>query len=137
MDFEQAKPLVRSRCWGMCEGCGKFGLHLDVHHRQPRQAGGVHGEASEIANDVRNLLALCTACHDETEHGQTWELTEALGWRLPKWVADPLVVPALIHTVNGYGWHQLTKSNGYQWVDWDVTHVRSWRDRELPSIRTA
>lgn len=120
--LEQAKQLVRARCWGMCEGCGQFGHHLDVHHRQARQAGGVHGAAAEVANAVPNLLALCRSCHDETEHHETWKLTEALGWRIPKHVAEPWSVPALIHTVQGRAWWRLTPEAGFDWIDWDLSH---------------
>ena len=93
MDLERAKVQVKARSHGMCEGCGKFGKILQVHHRQARQMGGVSGEAADVANDVRNLLALCQACHDETEHAETWDLAEQLGWRIPKWVPDPHPVP--------------------------------------------
>jgi len=125
-DLEAAKQLVRSRCYGMCEGCGRFGLPLDVHHRQARQIGGVHGEAHGIANDVRNQLALCRGCHDETEHERTWDLTEQLGWRIPKWVRDPLAVPALIFTVNGHAWWRLTLEAGFDWIDWEVSRRLSY-----------
>lgn len=77
----------------------------------------MHGAAADTANDVRNILALCRACHDETEHGQTWDLTEAIGWRVPKFVVEPALVPALLHTVNGYAWHFLTLDVGYLWMD--------------------
>lgn len=117
MDLEQAQQRVRARCWGMCEGCGRFGLRLDVHHRQARQAGGVSGKAERVANAEPNLLAFCRSCHDETEHHETWELTERIGWRIPKYVSDPWSVPARIHTVNGDGWWQLTKDAGYRWID--------------------
>lgn len=127
MELEVARGLAKSRSWGMCEGCGQFGLHLDAHHRQARGAGGVHGEAARVANDVRNLLALCRSCHDETEHAQTWELTQRIGWRVPHYVADPLVVPALIHTVNGFGWWRLTSDAGYQWVDWSHDYRPSYQ----------
>lgn len=126
MDLEASKRLVRARSWGMCEGCGKFDRPLDVHHRQARQAGGVHGEAAEVANGVQNLLALCRWCHDETEHHETWDLTVALGWRIPKYVTDPLVVPALIYTVNGYAWWRLTPDAGYTWIDWEVSRRLSY-----------
>jgi hypothetical protein len=116
-DLDAAKRLVLARSWGRCEGCGKFGLRLDVHHRQARQAGGVSGEAEVLANSPPNLLALCRSCHDETEHHETWELTEGIGWRIPKFVTDPWSVPARIHTVNGYAWWQLTKEAGYRWID--------------------
>lgn len=78
--------------------------------------GGVHGLAAEIANDVRNLLALCRVCHDKTEHADTWAECLALGWRVGPG-ADPLTTPALIHTVNGTGWWLLTEDGGYRWID--------------------
>lgn len=126
MDAERFRELVLARSWGMCEGCGRFGLSLAAHHRQARGIGGVHGPAGERANDVRNGLALCSTCHDETEHAETWELTETIGWRIPHHVDNPLVVPALIHTVNGHAWWQLTEQSGYRWVDWDVTQRLSY-----------
>jgi hypothetical protein len=117
LEFEQSKLLVRRRSHGMCECCGAWGRPLDVHHRQARQSGGVSGEASEIANGVGNLLACCRSCHDETEHHETWELTERIGWRIPKYVTEPRAVPALLHTVNGFAWWQLTSDLGYRWID--------------------
>lgn len=102
---------------------------MQVHHRQARQMGGVAREAAVQANDVRNLLALCQACHDETEHAETWDLTEQLGWRIPKWVPDPLPVPTLIHTVNGRAWWQLTKDAGYRWLDLPAAHRITWDPR--------
>lgn len=127
VNLEAFRKLVKARSWGMCEGCGKFGLHLDPHHRQARGSGGVHGDAAEQANDPRNGLALCRTCHDETEHAETWELTQSIGWRIPKYVPDPLVVPALIHTVNGYGWWRLTNNAGYEWIDWASDHRPSYQ----------
>lgn len=118
--------LVRARSHGMCEGCGKFGLVLAVHHRQARGMGGVHRQGADIANDVRNALALCGPDHDQTEHGETWDLTEAVGWRIPKWVPDPHAVPALIYTVNGRAWWQLTEDAGYRWMDLTVDHRITW-----------
>jgi hypothetical protein len=126
----------------MCEGCGKFGLRLDVHHRQARQSGGVSGDAERVANAVPNQLALCRSCHDETEHSETWELTECIGWRMPKYVRDPWSVPARIHTVNGYGWWQLTNDAGYRWIDFPPAACLDYagdgfvlrRDRSLPPL---
>lgn len=120
MDWERARRLAKARAQGptgMCEGCGKWGMPLDPHHRQARGAGGVYGAAAETANDVRNILALCRPCHDETEHAESWAATQGIGWRIPKFVADPTEIPALIFTVNGYGWHFLTKDVGYLWMD--------------------
>ena len=88
--------------------------------------GGTSGVRAETLNHVENGLALCRGCHDETEHHETWDLTEQLGWRIPSYVADPLVVPCLIHTVNGYAWWRLTNDAGYQWIDWEVSRRLSY-----------
>jgi hypothetical protein len=82
--------------------------------------GGVHSVAAQDANDPRNLLALCTECHEETEHAETWQLTEEIGWRIPKWVNDTYAVPALLFTVNyhpGPDWYRLGQMGEYQWID--------------------
>lgn len=123
MKLEDAVALVRARAWGHCEGCGlPITGRLDPHHRKARGSGGVHRDAAAVANDVRNLLAVCRVCHDRTEHADTWAETEALGWRVPSW-RDSFATPALIHTANGYGWWHLTKEGGYLWADLDTT----WR----------
>jgi hypothetical protein len=126
VDLDKARALARARAYGLCEGCRQsYGRGLDPHHRKARGSGGVHRTAAVIANDIRNILALCRPCHDMTEAADTWSETEGKGWRVPSW-GDPFTTPALIHTVNGYGWWLLTESGGYQWVDlplhWRVTH---------------
>lgn len=125
--LETARLLARARSYGLCEGCSQHtGGKLDPHHRQARGSGGVHRQAAQVANHVCNLLALCRPCHDKTEAGDTWRETEGMGWRIPKWVANPHEIPALIFTVNGRGWWKLTPDGGYEWVDlpldWRVTH---------------
>lgn len=135
VDLETAARRVRQRSNGFCEGCGHRDP-LDVHHRQARGAGGVHGEAAEIANDIRNLLALCRVCHDSTEQAEDWLACIGIGWRIPHLVdLDPREVPALLWTVNGPGWWLLTDDAGYCWLDWsrwqritlDDLSARSWR----------
>lgn len=128
-------PLVKARAWGRCEACGAS-RPLDAHHRQARGMGGVGKDEALEANDVRNLLALCRSCHDETEHEQTWQLTEQLGWRIPKWHPSPLLVPALLRTVQGRGWHLLDDKAGYVWLDVPVAEPfppmspTEWADRQ-------
>lgn len=118
-----ASALARARAWDHCEGCGMtISGRLDPHHRKARRSGGVHGLAARVANDVRNLLALCRVCHDRTEHADTWAETEALGWRMPSW-RDPFGTPALLYTVNGHGWWLLTEEGGYRWAG----RERDWR----------
>lgn len=120
MSFETAKAIARARVYGLCEGCGWHGADsaLDAHHRMTRGSGGVHGAASAVSNDVRNLLMLCRVCHDRT-------LADApacieIGWVIERRSGvDPREVPALIYTVNGYGWWYLTEDGGYVW---DILH---------------
>lgn len=123
MKLEVSSAMARARAWGHCEGCGlSISGRFDPHHRKARGAGGVHRDAAAVANDVRNLLALCRICHDRTEHADSWAETEALGWRVPSW-RDPFITPCLIYTANGYGWWLLTPDGGYLWADREP----SWR----------
>jgi hypothetical protein len=113
--FEIAKALASARSYGLCEGCRIPG-RLDPHHRMTRGSGGVHGAASAVSNDVRNILMLCRPCHDRTLANAD-ECIE-MGWVIERRSGvDPLGVPAKIHTVNGYGWWYLTEDGGYQWAD--------------------
>lgn len=116
MRFEVAKALAQARSGGLCEGCRAF-THLDPHHRMTRGSGGVHGGAAAVSNSVDNLLMLCRACHDST-------LTDAdacieVGWVIERrsGVTEPGSIPALIHTVNGFGWWYLLADGGYRWAD--------------------
>ena len=115
MSFEVAKALASARSYGLCEGCRIPG-HLDPHHRMTRGSGGVHGAADGVSNDVRNLLMLCRICHDSTLADAPGCI--AIGWVIERRAGvDPRDVPALIHTVNGYGWWYLTENGGYRWAD--------------------
>lgn len=120
MDLERAVRITKLRAWGKCEGCGVMGLDLQAHHRQARGMGGVHSVAAQDANDPRNLLALCSVrCHPETEHADSWQATEQVGWRIPAFVEDAYAVPALLYTVNfvGQAWYLLGQNGGYKWLD--------------------
>lgn len=140
--LEASNRLVRLRCGGRCEGCGQHGP-VDVHHRRARGSGGVHGKAVEVANSVRNLLALCRACHDRTEDADEWEECQALGWRIShQFDVDPREVPALIYTAQGQAWWQLTEDACFVWIDWaksqrlssEALRDRAWRcPRYTPS----
>lgn len=114
MKYEVAKALAQARSFGLCEGCRAY-EPLDPHHRMTRGSGGVHGAAYHVSNDPRNLLMLCRPCHDRTLSDASGCIT--LGWVIERRAGiDPREVPALIHTVNGYGWWLLTEDGGYQWV---------------------
>lgn len=113
--FEVAKALARARSFGLCEGCGAFG-DCDAHHRMTRGSGGVHRAASDISNDVRNLMMLCRPCHDRTLSAATECI--ALGWVVERRSGvNPHDVPAYVYTVNGRGWWYLTGDGGYRWAD--------------------
>lgn len=117
MRLELAQQLVRARVLGhLCEGCGQY-KDLQVHHRLARGSGGVSRAGADLVNDPTNMLALCgQPCHAATEHADTWQACIAKGWRVKRGT-DPRDVPALIHTVNGYGWYQLDSNGGYHWQD--------------------
>lgn len=115
MKFEVAKALAQARSYHRCEGCRVF-TGLDPHHRMTRGSGGVHGAASDVSNDPRNLLMLCRDCHNRTLDDATSCL--AVGWVIERRSGvDARDVPAKIHTVNGYGWWYLTEEGGYVWAD--------------------
>lgn len=126
MKLYLAQALVRARCHGMCEGCGKFG-DVQVHHRRARGIGGVNRAAQDHADDPRNMLALCPSCHAKTEHADTWRECEGLGWRVEHGVRDPYEVPAFIWTVNTVGpsWQLLDENGGYHLQDLPADH-RVW-----------
>jgi len=111
-----ARLLVLARSGGLCEGCGAFGLPRDVHHRQPRGMGGVHGAAAHASNAASNLLALCRPCHDLTEDQPT--LCRQRGW-LVQHPSDPATAPAWLFTPNGYGRWLLDDEGDYHWTDPD------------------
>lgn len=53
------RDLVLTRAGGRCEACGRC-ARLDVHHVLKRAQGG-----SDF--DVNQLVALCRACHEQTD----------------------------------------------------------------------
>jgi hypothetical protein len=116
MNLDIARALTKARSFGLCEGCGAFEPACEAHHRDARGMGGVFRAAQLHANDPRNLLALCGTCHRATEHADTWQECIGKGWRVPAGV-DSWETPALLHTVNGYGWWLLTGDGGYVWQD--------------------
>jgi hypothetical protein len=128
MRLDLAQDIVRVRCHGLCEGCGQYGP-VHVHHRRARGMGGTYREEAESKNDPTNLLALCpTVCHPATEHADTWMECEGKGWRLEHSQRDPRLTPALLHTVNGYGWWLLDGNGGYHWIDWPLEKRITWRE---------
>lgn len=124
--LQRFRHLVLARGYGHCECCGTS-TPTDPHHRQPRGAGGVHGTAYIAAHRVSNGLAVCRTCHNWIDQNAT--LARQWGW-LVAHPHDPATVPALIYTVNGYGWWLLDNDGGYHFQDPDEAkaQVRSITD---------
>ena len=100
------RETVVERAQGRCERCG--GPGMQVHHRQPRKAGG--SRRAHI-NAPSNLVLLCLDCHTLIESRRTYAY--ASGWlvREPKL---PGCVPVM---VVGLGWVFLDDEGGYQPVE--------------------
>lgn len=49
--------ILRDKC--KCQECGKFNCRLEVHHIKARRLNG--------SNTLKNLITLCTDCHQKTE----------------------------------------------------------------------
>jgi len=110
--WPQMRQFIWRRAYGTCEGCGAAGQ--EVHHRQPRGYGGVHGAAELVAHSASNLMLLCRNCHRFTEDEPA--AARRLGWLVPH-PTDPAMVPAYLRTVNGTGWWLLDNNGDYHWVD--------------------
>lgn len=94
--------------------------------------GGTSRAEADHRNNPANMLYLCPACHDRTEHADTWRECEQLGWRVERGQRDPWTVPALLHTANGYGWWLLDDHGGYTWQDLPLEYRLTWRDDDGP-----
>ena len=87
-----------------CEACGRKNIHeLEVHHIVERCNNG--------SNDARNLLVLCTKCHDDTHSGS-------------------LIIGPLQQTSDGYERSVTTSSspvtrNTSQWTEDEMTIITS------------
>lgn len=104
------RTLVLVRANQICEGCGRSQAD-EVHHRQPRGMGGVHGGAALHANSPANLLALCRVCHDRTEDQP--EEMRRLGWLVPHYT-DAWTTPAYLRLILGQAWWYLLPDLSYQ-----------------------
>ena len=118
MRLEQARAIVKARSYERCEGCGSA-EPCDVHHRITRGVGGVRGTAYGTSNDPANMLHLCRAvCHALTLD----QPAEAIG---RGWVIErrsgrlAASTPALLYTVNGFGWWMPLSDGGYLCCDWE------------------
>lgn len=86
------RALLLERAGGRCEVCGAPTLvtGVNVHHRQPRGAGG---SKTPSVNEPPNLLHLCPPCHGLVESQRALAYTH--GW-LVKRPTDPACVPVLL-----------------------------------------
>lgn len=73
-NWRSQQKKARQRDADTCQSCGvtkaELGKKLDVHHVKPfRLFGYVKGENKnyKLANDLDNLLSLCSSCHMQTE----------------------------------------------------------------------
>lgn len=57
---------VIRRADGVCEGCGRFSPHLEVHHLIARSKTPP-GAIRELTEVPELLAAVCRACHSEAE----------------------------------------------------------------------
>jgi len=60
-ETQKLLPFVMARDQRKCRHCG-VRKHLTVHHIKPRSEGG--------ENTERNLITLCSDCHDRVELGE-------------------------------------------------------------------
>jgi hypothetical protein len=110
---QTARRITNSRGGGACEVrrpgvC--LGARDSLHHRVKRGRGGGWHPA--------NLLGVCgsgtTGCHGWIEANP--EEAARLGYDLPTG-ADPLLIPARLHTVNGRGLWLLDDTGGMRWAE--------------------
>lgn len=67
----ETKETVRERAERVCDGCGmdeethlqEYGCRLHIHHKTPSRSF----ENAEQGNTLKNLVALCAACHQVAE----------------------------------------------------------------------
>lgn len=59
-DTQKLLPRIMARDGRKCRHC-KSSKRLTVHHIKPREEGGL--------NEERNLITLCSECHDKVELG--------------------------------------------------------------------
>lgn len=105
------RTLVLARCAGACERCG-MAPAAEIHHRNARGMGGVHGPAAHAANSASNALALCSPCHRYVEaHPSDAYMC---GWKIRD--SGPLDTPVLLCTRYGTGWFQLSPAGDYLYV---------------------
>lgn len=103
------RQTVIARAQSLCERCSAPGTQ--VHHRQPRKAGG--SRRAHI-NAPSNLVLLCAGdggCHEYVERNRSESYED--GWL----VREPLMPPAVPVRVAGIGMVYLSDEGGYRPVE--------------------
>jgi 5-methylcytosine-specific restriction enzyme A len=98
---EDTRELVRRRANYGCERCG-LARGKQIHHRDPRGAGG---SSRPEVNHASNLVLLCADCHLHVESKRLEAVGE--GFLIPDGL-HPLNVPVRLF----YGLHKLTDDGG-------------------------
>lgn len=115
MRFADGAAVVRDRCAGLCEVCGRR-PGAQTHHRQPRGMGGVSGVGLAV-NRPSALVRVCLPCHGWVESERT--AAEVLGLLVPR-PAVPAEVPVYLRPVYGAGWYTLDDDGCYGWWHGDA-----------------
>lgn len=107
-DRATRRALAR-RSGDRCELCAAWlrTAGRNVHHRQPRGAGG---STRPEVNVLSALLDLCPACHQTVELNRAWAKDRGL---LVPWPSVPALVPAELR----YGRVRLDDAGDWQFVD--------------------
>lgn len=105
---DKSRRIVRERCGGRCEMCGRSGP-LEFAHRKGRAQLGLWTPS--------NGIAACPTCH-AFQHAHPEEARQ-MGWHVSGAVKDELVheVPVKLLTWLGIGWYKLLPWGGYDVLD--------------------
>ena len=85
--------LLEQRSDGACEGCGRWGVPLEKHHRKFKSRGGEH--------TVENGVMLCGWGNHTGCHGRAHSANPPEGWAVHRW-ENPADLP--FTDLNGRTW---------------------------------
>lgn len=69
-ELDEITPQLWDRAEGMCELMISNICAGTPHHRHHRRSRRIRKDG--LANDMSNLLYLCTACHELVHHDRAW-----------------------------------------------------------------